>query len=278
MSTVTAPWQPIGAVSKDRLLNARLQAHCAAHIAGAPARILAAPEPDFGHVSMAWNPEARVLQTRELAGSFICGLNIANLEIHAGGEKLTLDGKTLGETRDWVASQVEAALGKAPGEPIPEPNEWPDHPVSAGGTFDASDTEAFAELERHFSNAALTLAPYAENEPHASPVRTWPHHFDMATLISLDLDKDPEVARSVNAGLSPGDDKVPEPYWYVVPYPSPKKTGVEALPRTGYWNFKGGTMAILRASGYAHTGAAQQAHVGDFLEAAYRICRSLLED
>ena len=62
-------------------------------------------------------------------------------------------------------------------------------------------------------------------------MRTWPHHYDSATLILLDPAETGEDARSINVGMSPGDGSYAEPYWYVTPWPPPpEKTILEHLP------------------------------------------------
>ena len=55
---------------------------------------------------------------------------------------------------------------------------------------------------------------------------------------------DPEEARSVGVGMTPGDGGYPEPYFYVTPWPYPNP---EVLPRlaTGSWHTEGWTGAVL---------------------------------
>lgn len=81
--------------------------------------------------------------------------------------------------------------------------------------------------------------------PRASAVRVWPHHFDIATLITLD-DGDAERARSVGVGLSPGDGGIPQPYFYVTPWPYPESKFGPKLPWNGYWHSKGWFGAVQR--------------------------------
>jgi len=49
----------------------------------------------------------------------------------------------------------------------------------------------------------------------ASDVLCWPHHFDIATLVTFASD------RSSSVGLSPGDGSYDEPYYYVNVHPQP---------------------------------------------------------
>ena len=81
-------------------------------------------------------------------------------------------------------------------------------------------------------------------------MRLWPHHFDIATLWTLDAGVDAEEARSVGMGLSPGDGTYAQPYWYVTPWPYPQATAEELPPLpAGRWHAEarngGWTGAVL---------------------------------
>jgi len=126
------------------------------------------------------------------------------------------------------------------------------------------------ELAAWFANAAVSLEATRNamcGRGHApSPVRTWPHHFDMASLTLLETG-DAEHARSVNAGFSPGDEHYQEPYFYVSPYPYPDPAKLPALPAVGHWHVHGFTAAIAPASRILAS-ADRQASAEAFLDAA----------
>src|SRR6185436_9917469 len=92
------------------------------------------------------------------------------------------------------------------------------------------------------------LSGVARRHSGASAVRLWPHHFDVATLIALDPDGDPEAARSIGAGLALGDTFKPEPYIYITPWPYPSKDRELPALDGGSWNTEGWTGAYLEAS------------------------------
>lgn len=110
---------------------------------------------------------------------------------------------------------------------------------------------ARAELAAWFANADRSLTrlrnEHAATMPSISPVRCWPHHFDIATLMFLETD-DPEHARSVNVGLSPGDSSYDEPYFYVSPWPYPDAAKLPPLPAPGHWHTQGFIAAVAPAS------------------------------
>ena len=133
--------------------------------------------------------------------------------------------------------EVEALLGRPLEQPLERPEGLPEHPVATGAPFHLAGSAAPAELERYYAGADRLLRGLRELNPGASPVRCWPHHFDLATLILLDPDADAETARSIGVGLSPGDAARPEPYFYVLPWPRP--TGDLPALDGGAWNTGG---------------------------------------
>ena len=101
----------------------------------------------------------------------------------------------------------------------------------------------------------------------------WPHHFDIATRITLPDAKD----ASIGLGMSPGDDSYDEPYWYVSPWPVPPAT--DTLPRlapTSSWHTKDWFGAVLLSSTLPEEAPAQRAALREFLDAALRASRTLI--
>ena len=128
------------------------------------------------------------------------------------------------------------------------------------------DGPALATLERWYRNAARMLAAVRTAVPEAAEIRIWPHHFDIATLATFDgPDVDPEAARSLGFGLSPGDDVIPEPYWYLLPWPVPPEDRLERLA-VGSWQTQ-------RFVGATLTGAHDERTVARFFESAADISR-----
>jgi len=182
-------------------------------------------------------------------------------------------GHTLADALRWLGTAVARREGAPLRELVRPAHEMPPHPVSDGAHF-AVEVESFREIDRWYANAARLLAPTA-GLPGASPVRCWPHHFDIATLVSLDAGGG-EHARSIGVGLSPGDASYAEPYFYVTPWPYPEKKDQPALP-VGAWHETGWFGAVLTASQLvSHAGDAQPRAARSFVDAAFDQCRSIL--
>ncbi|GAB4428290.1 MAG: DUF5996 family protein [Anaerolineae bacterium] len=91
-----------------------------------------------------------------------------------------------------------------------------------------------------------------ELREETGPVQLWPHHIDLAMLWfsgRLVPGQDPaneEYAdEQMNFGFSPGDDTIPEPYFYATAYPTPNGLTATRLPGDAYWHTTGFTGAIL---------------------------------
>jgi hypothetical protein len=113
----------------------------------------------------------------------------------------------------------------------------------------------------------------------ASPVRCWPHHFDIATLITIVTNEpDPEKARSIGFGLAPGDQYYNAPYFCAVRWPIPKRIGFPPLEGNGQWHSTDWVGAVLPAFRIARGTAAEQgAQVAAFASSAVPAARSLLD-
>ncbi len=278
-------WEPL-TMDPHTLLDARLQIHWAAQAAAAVGKQLLPHQPDFSEQSCEWLDGPRVLAQGLVGGAqpFRPALRPSPPALLLLGpadevlRELPLAGHTLEEAYDWMRREVEALLGRPLAEPLARSEGLPAHPVADGAPFAFPDAEAPAELSRYFADAYSLLRDLMAREG-SSHVRCWPHHFDIAILIQLDeAPSDPEHARSIGVGLSPGDDAIPRPYFYLLPWPRPARPA-EALPALdgGGWHTEGWLGAVLDSTEFAGT-TDQRGRCERFLTSAVRACRDLLEE
>jgi hypothetical protein len=265
----------------ERLADARRQLHWAAQAASSVGKRLLEHQPDFGEQSFRWIEEARVLAQGTVAGPqpFRSALRPSPptlLLLDGDGRplrELPLDGRTLKEAFRWLEEEIASLLGRPVDPPLDRSADIEAHPTGSGAPFSAADAGAFAELAGWFGTAHRLLSAVAGKNPGASPVRCWPHHFDIATLIPLDGEPShAETAHSIGAGLSPGDAKRPLPYLYVTPWPYPSTEKLPKLEGGGTWNTEGWVGAILDAATITD-GAGDPER---FLDSAVAGCRALL--
>jgi hypothetical protein len=252
--------------------------HWAAQIVAAAGSTLIEARPDWSHTALGWiDSSPRGLAGEPLAGGARAFLATGELSLAVLGadgratESFSLVKRTLADGLVWLAGAVARVVG-GPERPLARPvHELPPSPVGDGAPFEI-EPEAMAELSSWYANASRLLAEIA-NTPGASPVRCWPHHFDLATLIQLEGSG--EEARSVGVGLSPGDGSYAEPYWYVTPWPYPKDRQTPSLA-LGRWHTAGWFGAVLTAAELGADPAEQASRARTFVEAAIRASKDLL--
>lgn len=273
-------WKRLGRVQPDALEDARLQLHWAAQIPASLGYTFANPEPDWSHTSLRWNGKRGALMGTAVGSQSVrAGIDLTALAIFVVADdmedSLPLEGKSLSQGYEWLwdtTSQIDTIRSSL----VRPDHEMPPHPVGDKATFDCP-RESREELSAWFSNASQVLASTARSQHFASVVRCWPHHFDIATLIRLDPNDDSEEARTIGAGLSPGDAGRSEPYFYVTPWPYPDPDQLPDLP-VGDWNREGWVGAVLSGSAISSAGSAsdQKELVNHFLDAAIAASRRLL--
>lgn len=241
-------WSTLGGKSLAALVKARTVAHHALQWVAKAARANLAALPDDSHSSLTWDGGRGALFSQPLPADGVTvrvGLRLAGLALIVMRGSLVLDTYELAGRRDsmvgvWLDSALRA-LGLKAASAATLPYTIPSHPVARGSAYNFSgEFEAFEELVRWFGAAADLLddvrAGCADAQP--GPVLCWPHHFDIATLVSLNA-AGSETARSVGIGLSPGDHYYAQPYVYVSPSPRLHTAELPVLPPPGHWHTQG---------------------------------------
>ncbi len=210
---------PLGSVDPFSLVDARLQLHHAAQFVAAFGQSLLEARSDDSHRTMHWDasserflsePTEDELQIFVTPDPFSIGLMREATDISS----LRLMGATMRTARVWAERAIRDATDRADFELEWPEYEMPDHFVIEGRPFQAKSA-SMKELSRWFSGASVKLNRLTLAEADAEPVRTWPHHFDIATLIVVERDGDGNPTQTVGVGMSPGDEGTSEPYWYV---------------------------------------------------------------
>jgi hypothetical protein len=283
---MTTSWETLGTVDPRRMVDARVQLHWAAQAACGPGKQLLPHQPDYSEQSFEWRSGARCLAHGLVDGvrrfRFALRLSPPAIVLLDADDRFAaeqpLDGMTLEDLYAFLEVEIPRLTGKPLAEPLQRPGEGlPEHPVGAGARFSIVDDAAFGEVARWFGNGHLLLSGVAQRNADASPVRCWPHHFDLATLIMLDPGVPGESARTIGVGMSPGDAGRAEPYFYVTPWPYPRGRELPGLAGGGVWHTEGWTGAVLETAALLRAGGAaeQAAAAMDFMDSAIAACREL---
>ena len=106
-------------------------------------------------------------------------------------------------------------------------------------------------------------------------MQIWPHHFDVATLITLHPEANTQNVRTLGVGMSPGDATYEEPYFYVTPWPYPEVSELPDLDGGGRWHVEGWTGSVLIGTRIAMADD-QPRQVDTFQDSALRESLALL--
>lgn len=280
-------WAPVSRIDFGRLHEARVQAHHAVQWLARAARAYVPAKPDDSHTNLGWDDAFGGFETHKLQGARI-GLKFAPLSLailegrgSSPSRIFALDGRKEGDARTWLGEELSHLGLDARALDINPPYKIPPHKLAAGAPYAVTVVaDALRDLAAWYSNANRSIGrirdAMAETKLDASPVRCWPHHFDIATLISLDAGTGTlESTRSVGVGLSPGDEHFNEPYFYVTPWPYPPPAKLPKLPEIGSWYTKGFTAAVLPAHRIL-AAQGQQSETEKFLVAAVEASLKLL--
>lgn len=280
-------WLRLGTVKPRDLESARLQLHYAAQLVASVGKTLLAPQPDDSHPNLGWSHPRGALVGRETPDptALRAALNVGALELSLLGPDdqpvatLALDCRSMEEAKRWLASALTKAGVDVPQAGLtPTGYEIPDHPLAHEGRFSRGPGVDLGEMARWFANGTDAMIRVVERSGIESPVRCWPHHFDVGALLVLESAADGSVAKSVGIGLSPGDGSYAEPYWYVSPWPYPDASALPELPASGHWHTEGFTAAVLTGTDLLEGGPAaeQGARTASFLDAAVDASRRAL--
>jgi hypothetical protein len=234
-------WSMLRNPQPTTLAAARGLAHRAAQWPARAARANLDPVADDSHTALAWDPVKAALLSLPLKPGVRVGLRVGVLELIVTGKAETqailLATNTDNEVAEWLDGKLkDEGLQPASGAKLPydlPPTNFaravdePPRLAALAGWF-AAGAELLEELRRK----------YKRFEPGPSPVRCWPHHFDIAILVRLEQARSGEP-RAIGIGLSPGDDYYAQPYFYVSPYPAPDTENLPPLPPGGRWHTRG---------------------------------------
>jgi len=253
---MSGPWDTLGAVAPEDLVDATLELHWAAQILAAAGQALVAPRDDDSHRAMTWDPVLRALVGSGFAGPYPFRLalrpeNLTLALLDRGDQvlgSLPLGGRTTADALDWVRSGLATYLGRLPDALVLPDYDMPAHAVGRGAPFRSGRDAERRVLTALYASAASLLSELISTRSDASPVTCWPHHFDIATLITLERGAGGAATKTVGVGLAPMGGGYGTWYWYVSPWPYPPVEGLPTLMGPGSWHSEGWTGAVLTSA------------------------------
>ena len=239
-------------INPSELVEARALSHIACQWPSKAARANLTSEPDDSHSNLGWNRRynAHVSRHLDLEDRFQIGFSFTTQALiwFADGsiaDSFELADNTASSTESWI----DAHLRQVRLKPLAN--------AKMPYELDASlDYTRFSQVQREMSvlgawydygqvalDALVAHHPIGVSVP---TVRCWPHHFDLGALFALE-EGDPETARSLGVGMSPGDQSYAEPYFYCSPWPVPDVAKLPLLDNPLRWHTEGFVSAIVVA-------------------------------
>lgn len=277
-------WDQALILAPDRLADTTLELHWATQIIASAGQTFAEPRDDDSHRAMTWNADLGAFVGADFAGTypFRLALRPADLALvlldRSDGalSVFELPGRTRQEAHEWLAVGMATYRGGAP--PVIEQPEYdmPEHPVGTDAPFSKDRGKELRALSALYTSAASTLQDLFGNLDRASEIRCWPHHFDIATLLTLD-DSGEEERKTIGVGLAPMGGGYETWYLYVTPWPSPEAERLPDLGPDGRWHTDGWTGAVLHGADVMAFGADErEERIRGFLRDASAAARQAL--
>jgi hypothetical protein len=249
--TTPSEWRGLGVADPDTLRGARLSLHHAVQLIASFGQSLLAAREDDSHRAMTWSEGSRSFQSDETSDGLSARLIVSSLSVEVWREgarlgSLDLRGRRPSEALAWMANLLSDAH-----EGGTEPMAWPEYdlPEQPGGPDSPlePDHDSLEELAAWYGSAQRSLAELLGALHESSAIRCWPHHFDLATLLTFPGAGADGGAAYIGIGFSPGDDAIPRPYFYVNGWPAPDADELPPLSGPGAWHTEGWVGAVLRA-------------------------------
>lgn len=276
-------WETINGVDLATLRAIRKELHQAVQLVSLVPRYLLPHDPTDGTASLIWNEKNKELESipveNEEKLEIHAGLSFSKFELYLATKEtkicsLPLEGKSTQDGLKWLKDELEKIALPANKIAFDLPYEIENYDYSKSLKTDKSALMEFSRLYQNTNQMLLTLVTEWEK---AYDIRCWPHHFDLATLITVETDENDEILKSIGVGLSPGDEGIDEPYLYVNVWPNVDSSILSKHPLpAGNWNKDDWAGAVLTYSQLLNQQDQQQS-LSTFMETAIQSILSELK-
>jgi len=242
------------------LVAARLLCHKACQWPSMAARANVPVAADDSHSNLGWDSLSKTLLSHALTSEAdvrigFCFKTRALVWVveRQLEQSLDLAKCSVAEVRAWVDNQLRAA-DLQPLQHAVMPYTLPGDENYAGFSDLVGHCSELGEWFDIVQTGLATLVNQQDVAVNNATVRCWPHHFDLGALLMLESG-DPESARSISLGFSPGDNNYEEPYFYFSPWPAPVAANLPLPEVPLTWHTDGFVSLVVRVSELAEAGS-----------------------
>lgn len=262
-------WHKLTFPELTEISEARKQYHQAIQNVAAVGRSLLPQVEDDHYANLEWDEKVQRLVGRWVEGEtkFRSSISFEDFSVYLVDvdyrviSSFPLKGKKQNTVMVWLEEQFDDLGYESSKLSLERPYEIPEYLTAKGKPFDLSNMEIGELLGHYFHNTQMILKDLVLPMEGASEIKCWPHHFDIASLITLNDTGDPETSKSIGAGFSPGDDNYNEPYFYITPWPYPSEDALPDISNSGgFWHTDGWIGGILTASNLKHLDNSNDQH------------------
>ncbi len=244
-------WVKLLNVDNKNLLFAKNELHQAVQIvAGFPRNFLPKEDNDI-NASLKWDSKRKWMKTRFFGpkNNIQLALNIKQYQIEILIEEMVFDsislkGKKGKFIREWIIDKLKGVQVAFNNFDDNLPYSLDSIQYSQEHVFESIDDKASELLTALYQNAWLSFKKYLDEEKITNAdINIWPHHFDIAFSIASG------TKSTITYGMSPGDENIVEPYFYVSQWPFIRNLQISDLtPIVGSWQTENWTGLLLRVN------------------------------
>ncbi|MFN1834666.1 hypothetical protein AB2B38_005335 [Balneola sp. MJW-20] len=220
MMELNFEWIPLQPYNNAELDQAQQELHHALQFIALSGKYLLTTKADDSNTNAGWDEKSNSFIGRLIGDKLHVALYAAAFQLqvlnkeHEVLYRLSLDKKTVFECFLWLKEIFRQEGISTRNLELGLHYELPEA-FSKDRRFRMPSFELLKELSFHRTNTDRMLKSVKKQTDNASEIRTWPHHFDHALLIPIEIGAKGEILRSCGLGYAINDDLISEPYLYV---------------------------------------------------------------
>ncbi len=234
-------WKDIKPSDLAALREIRIQYHQAIQAVAAVGRHFLEPLPFDENATLSWSRSNSSLVSKWITtdnGTLRAGFHLERAYVYvedaSSVDEFPIAGKNFGQLMVWM----EEHTGKS-GLPTASfsgnlPYELPDYPKIGSKGFDIEESEITRAFTSYFAASFEVLDALQWDFEVESEVLVYPHRFDQSLSVRLKDSGDPETSSYIALGMSPGDERFDQPFFYVNSWPHVEESVLKPLT-AGRW-------------------------------------------
>ena len=242
---------------------------------------------DDSQSNLGWSSEKNSIVSHVVSDT-IAFLDIKNWEWKLVNDKTNkqfqteIAGKTKSEAFQWFKSNLHKLGFDQDNFEYFKHFSLPYHEIDNGVSFVNLSSTIRNTLTKMQTNASIALHECIESLGLGtlSPVRIWPHHFDMASLIIIETDVDHNPTKTIGIGWAMPDDEIDEPYFYTNHWIKKEERNYDNLPSLnscGKWHTSSWVGITIKYSDILNA-TNQYETIKEYFTESIRINKQILTD